>query len=289
MRSEGNIRELRKIIGKNKYSNLNLAFYKLHALKYLDRIKKDDKTLRYDFLKDLISLCDLNSIKEACFLLKNRMIRAFESYEVEQISARIGYRLIIGIGYPSFVENGMLFHHIYGIPYIPGESVKGLVRFTFLLNKFPELIENPKKVKDKIEKLEEGEFDENKNLQEEYSLIFGTKKQEGLIIFFDAYPEELKEENFVIDIMNPHYWEYYRSKGKKPPAEWDNPNPIFFLALENVRFCFSLGFDPLRIDKNEGKKILKEALSYLKDGLEMFGLGAKKRKGYGWFDSVRSL
>jgi len=85
--------------------------------------------------------------------------------------------------------------------------------------------------------------------------------------------------------MNPHYGEYYRTKGKEPPAEWDKPNPIFFLALENVEFCFTLGFDPLRIDEDLGNKILEKALSCLKGGLEILGLGGKKRKGYGWFEA----
>jgi len=52
----------------------------------------------------------------------------------ESFKLKTAYRLVIGAGYPSFVENGFLFHHIYGIPYIPGETLKGLARFVFMLS-----------------------------------------------------------------------------------------------------------------------------------------------------------
>ncbi|OIR24413.1 type III-B CRISPR module RAMP protein Cmr6, partial [Bathymodiolus thermophilus thioautotrophic gill symbiont] len=36
--------------------------------------------------------------------------------------------MIIGMGLNHPIENGMLFHHTLGVPYLPGSSVKGLVR-----------------------------------------------------------------------------------------------------------------------------------------------------------------
>ena len=298
MRNEGNIERLRKLLWQLEeqklqdkknyspgiYSNMNLAFHKLHALRCLERLYTGNKSFRYDFIKDFFSLCDFNtSIQHAYNILKNRLSKIFVEYEVAHVFARVGYRFITGMGYPSPVENGMLFHHVYGVPYIHGESVKGLVRYVYLLDKFPEIFEKPKEFKNRIEKLEEGEYREDKKLQEEYSLIFGNKKCEGSIIFFDAYPTKLTKDNLAIDIMNPHYGEYYRNKGQKPAVEWDKPNPIFFLTLEDVEFCFTVGFDPLRLDEREGKEKLEKVVSCLKGGLEMFGLGGKRRKGYGWF------
>jgi len=176
----------------------------------------------------------------------------------------------------------MLFHHVYGVPYIHGESVKGLVRYTFIEKYFGN---NPDRLnKDTVGKLEREEYGEDRNLQEKYALIFGTQKREGFIVFFDAYPTFLKEDNIVIDI--PHYKEYYSTKGSKPPADWDNPNPIFFLTIEDVSFRFTIGCDPLRAKAMgiNDNKLLDEVISYLKEGLATFGLGAKKRKGYGWFE-----
>ncbi|MDQ7083105.1 MAG: type III-B CRISPR module RAMP protein Cmr6 [Aquificota bacterium] len=88
----------------------------------------------------------------------------------------------------------------------------------------------------------------------------------------------MRKENLSIDVMNNHYGEYYSEKGKEPPADWYNPNPVFFLTLEGVSFRFYIG-----VEKHipEGNELLEEALKLLKEGLELFGLGAKRRKGMG--------
>ena len=278
------MRRLKEALEKG-YSNLNLAFYKLHAIKE-GFFSKDELPEKKKFLKELKGSLDSESLCEGTVLLKNSIEAATINYTVKKIYAKVGYRFVTGMGYPSPVENGMLFHHIYGVPYIHGESVKGLVRYVYLLERFPEIFEEPQKFKNLIEELEEGEYKEDKNLQEEYSSIFGDKKQEGSIVFFDAYPVELTKDNLVIDIMNPHYGEYYRSKGKNGAVDWDKPNPIFFLTLEGVKFCFIVGFDPLKLNEMEGKKKLEKVVSCLKGGLELFGLGGKRRKGYGWFEVV---
>jgi CRISPR-associated protein Cmr6 len=110
------------------------------------------------------------------------------------------------------------------------------------------------------------------------------KKRRGQVIFFDAYPVEFKpSEHFEAEIMNSHYGDYYQSG--KAPADWLSPNPIHFLALkEGIVFEFSLGLAPLEpMEDNEEKLLLETARKLLKVGLENFGVGNKKRKGYGWF------
>jgi len=114
--------------------------------------------------------------------------------------------------------------------------------------------------------------------------IFGSKKRRGQVIFFDAYPVDFNpSEHFEADIMNSHYGDYYQLG--KAPADWLNPNPIHFLALkEGIVFEFSLGLAPLEpMEDNEEKLLLTTARKLLKVGLENFGVGNKKRKGYGWF------
>jgi CRISPR-associated protein Cmr6 len=46
------------------------------------------------------------------------------------------WRLILGIGSSSVYEVGMTLHHVYGIPYIPASSIKGLVRSWIIQNCF---------------------------------------------------------------------------------------------------------------------------------------------------------
>jgi len=217
-------------------------------------------------------------LNEALARFQSSINKAVKILNSRELKARIGYRLVIGMGYPSLIENGFLFHFTYGIPYIPGESVKGLVRNMFLLENFGR--EDLKNLKN-IEKKLEDESYEDKELQGKFRILFGTKKAEGKVVFFDAYPLKLEKNNFVVDVMNPHYESYYRTSGKEPPKEWDNPIPIFFLALENTEFIFRVG-----VSKNlkNGEKYLDEVMNLLKFGLETFGIGGKRRIGYGWFE-----
>jgi len=104
--------------------------------------------------------------------------------------------------------------------------------------------------------------------------IFGTQKQKGKVIFFDAYPDESIE--LKIDIMNPHYPDYYG--GDKPPADWQNPVPIKFLTVEKTKFLFYLA--------SRDKDLLTKAENLLKDALKNYGIGAKTSLGYGVFEEV---
>ena len=106
---------------------------------------------------------------------------------------------------------------------------------------------------------------------ENFKKIFGTQKEQGEVIFMDAYPVE--RVNLKIDIMNPHYPEYY-AKGE-PPADWQTPKPIQFLTVEKTKFEFVL------LSREE--KILSKASEWLQSALENFGIGAKTALGYGIF------
>jgi len=222
-----------------------------------------------------------------------------ERYAIEKFRLKTAYRLVIGAGYPSFIENGFLFHHVYGIPYIPGETLKGLARAVFILS-----VAEAIKGETKLSNIEEQLSEEAKgilhqipdriniildnytieNPVETFRKIFGSKERRGQVIFFDAYPVKFNpSEHFEADIMNSHYGDYYQSS--KAPADWLSPNPIHFLALkEGIDFEFSLGLAPLEpMEDYEEKLLLETARKLLKVGLENFGVGNKKRKGYGWF------
>ena len=125
------------------------------------------------------------------------------------------------------------------------------------------------------------------NPVETFRKIFGSKERRGQVIFFDAYPFDFNpSEHFEADIMNPHYGKYYQSQSEEDtPADWLNPTPIHFLALkEGIDFEFNLGLAPLEpMEYNEEKLLLETTRKLLEVGLKNFGVGNKKRKGYGWF------
>lgn len=263
--------------------------------KYKDKKGKDKGKDKRD--EDVKKIDYINKFKEK--VQRPELPPKVESYAIEKFRLKTAYRLVIGAGYPSFIENGFLFHHVYGIPYIPGETLKGLARAVFILS-----VVEAMKGETKLSKIEEELSEEVEGISyqipkkiniilddytienpvETFRKIFGSKKRRGQVIFFDAYPVEFKpSEHFEADIMNSHYGDYYQSG--KAPADWLSPNPIHFLALkEGIVFEFNLGLAPLEpMEDNEEKLLLATARRLLEVGLENFGVGNKKRKGYGWF------
>ncbi len=170
------------------------------------------------------------------------------------IEAELKWRLVIGLGGTHPYETSMTFHHIYGIPYIPASAVKGVTRHWVIQEYF------------------EGKEKEALEKDEDFKKIFGTQEEQGKVIFFDAYP--VGDIHLAIDIMNPHYPDYY--EGREFPTDWQNPRPIKFLTVENTKFQFLLA--------SKEKELLEKAKNWLEDALKESGIGAKTSLGYGIFE-----
>jgi CRISPR-associated protein Cmr6 len=305
------VRQIKELL--SQVDNPALLFNKLLILEYIDGFSQNQNLIEKDKDKKGKDKRDEN-VKKIDYInkFKEKVQRPeppskVEGYAIEKFRLKTAYRLVIGAGYPSFIENGFLFHHVYGIPYIPGETLKGLARTVFILS-VAEAIKgkfDPSKIEEVLSEEAEKEISEEakgilhqipekiniilddytiENPVETFRKIFGSKERRGQVIFFDAYPVEFKpSEHFEADIMNSHYGDYYQSG--KAPADWLSPNPIHFLALkEGIVFEFSLGLAPLEpMEDNEEKLLLATVRKLLEVGLKNFGVGNKKRKGYGWF------
>lgn len=184
-------------------------------------------------------------------------------YDFRVIEATADWRLIVGLGSGHVQETGMTLHHIYGIPYIPGSAVKGVLHHW---------------VKDEKIKAK----DEDKCNFEDEMPVFGSEdnneqKIRGNVIFTDAFPAG--NIHFAVDIMNPHYSEYYG--GETYPADWQNPVPVNFLTVEKTRFRF------IFLSKNPD--YLKMIADYLMNIFEFKGIGAKTAVGYGYFKDMEDI
>jgi len=179
----------------------------------------------------------------------------------EAIPLTTDWRLAIGIGNASVFENGITLHHVYGFPYLPASSIKGITNH-YAQDMLKDENENEKLGDDKVTK-------------KDYNDIFGTEKNEGKIIFFDAFPQALANNSVQPDIMNNHYQDYY-TEGKAP-ADWLSPNPVLFLTLKDVAFTFYIG-----IKKYADEQLLDKAKSWLETALTNKGIGAKTAVGYGY-------
>ncbi len=167
------------------------------------------------------------------------------------VDATVDWRLIVGLGSDHVQETNMTLHHIYGIPYIPGTAVKGVLRHWWLQEDF--------------------ENDENRaQCDERFVALFGSQKQRGNVQFLDAYPGAVR---FAKDIMNPHYPGYY--SGSKPPTDDQNPVPISFLTVERTSFRF--------VFLTQTLGLLDRLKERFEQALELKGIGAKTAVGYGYF------
>lgn len=123
-----------------------------------------------------------------------------------------------------------------------------------------------------------------------FRLAFGSTAQAGVCIFYEAVLSDLpRGQLFVIDVMTPHYPDYYSSEGATPPSDDQGPNPIQFLTVaEGTRFQFAIGLrrsalsilDQHNVNRDNFAEKLKD---WLKTGLSEMGLGAKTHAGYGLF------
>ena len=203
----------------------------------------------------------------------------------------IDWRLIVGLGTESVYETSMTLHHVYGIPYIPGQAVKGVLRSWMIAEYFGENDNGESEMK----------HAEKRALRDKgFCDIFGCPKEgsaykearQGKTLFFDALPTKLTDNCIQPDIMNPHYGPYYSED--KPPADYHNPVPVNFLTVQNTAFEFFVGMKPPKPPQNGtieddiwgGKTPLEVVQTELPEALSMHGLGAKTAVGYGYFSNA---
>lgn len=178
--------------------------------------------------------------------------------------------LTTGLGMEHPLENGFAFLNPYGLPYLPGSGIKGVLRQAAR------------------ELHEDGEpgwaGDEGEQAIE---TLFGTASddagQRGALIFWDAFPVLPRTvESLAPDVMTPHQTHYYRDG--EPPHDSGQPTPIYFVTIPpGAQFEFyvdcktALLNDDLA-DNNHWQALLREAFEY---AFEWLGFGAKTAVGYG--------
>lgn len=209
--------------------------------------------------------------------LKQQWLRRWEMVEKlggHNLCLKTDSPFVTGLGREHPVENGFLWHHTLGVPYLPGSSVKGMIRAW---------IEQWADEKDKKEK-------------EEIDRIFGSKQpteqpQVGEVVFLDAIP--LDTVRLKADIMTPHYGGYYQNKKRpKAPGDWISPVPIPFLAVkEGATFhfaivprrqlCLETSGESSELRGGDLRSDCEIVINWLKEALKWIGAGAKTAVGYG--------
>ena len=193
-----------------------------------------------------------------------RQERAVKDTRLEYRVLRVHFpqKLIIGLGSENVYETSLTLHHLYGIPYIPSSSLKGALSNMMIQYYY--------------------DCDEAKAKSDNYfKSIFGIQENRGKIIFFDSFP--CHTPKLKLDVMNPHYGEYYMNG--KPPTDFLNPVPVPFLTVFDTTFQILVATrnnEEIIKSENEKKPILDAVIEELEQCLKEFGIGAKTAIGYGY-------
>lgn len=186
-----------------------------------------------------------------------------DSARFSQTVKTLEQRLLIGLTGNGALETGCSLSRNYGMPYIPGSSVKGVVRAWT-----------------------------EQNLKADYPQeiveLFGTRDSDdlnrvsGLVTFHDAWwipdPKNGDHKPFVLDVVTPHHQEYYNG-GKTKPSDKDSPVPNHLLAVQGS-FLFVIEGEPDHIALCQ---------TMLSQAIADNGIGAKTSAGYGYMKSNESM
>jgi CRISPR-associated protein Cmr6 len=230
---------LKKFVDEGKTCrNTGLLFDRY--IGYLSEWRLDDK--RSNPKKDHLAFLEQVPVEDELRRAAVARWRAQVGNLAEVFEATPAWRFLTGLGRKGPLEVGFTFHPLYGFPYIPGSSLKGLaLAYARETTKDEELLER----------------------------VFGSTQQQGQAVFHNALP--VIAPSFEMDVMNPHYTDYYQDK--RAPTNWQSPTPIFFLTLsKRSRFVFGVS-----------GAMQAQASEWLKNGLRKLGAGAKTSAGYGYW------
>nr|MCU0554730.1 type III-B CRISPR module RAMP protein Cmr6 [Syntrophales bacterium] len=181
-----------------------------------------------------------------------------------------------GLGNEHPLENGFSFLSPYGLPYLPGSGVKGVIRRA-------------------AEELASGEWGESEGWEEEIiRALFGpgeedptrdNNPQQGALRFWDVFPTpEASAKNdkllLTVEIMTPHLGKYYQ--GDASPNTSLTPTPISFLAVAaKSHFSFYVECNPALLPPTQKKNWQTLLQAAFEHAGKWLGFGAKTAVGYG--------
>lgn len=220
-----------------------------------DKIGKDGETPKTKHLKEIADF--------TCDLYPKAFNRWFDltsdGNRFSQTVMTLENRLLIGLTGNGALETGCSLSRNYGMPYIPGASVKGVVRAWAKKN----LTGSTKAIEQLF-----GTYDSDQ-----------PDRVSGTVIFHDAWWVPLESTKpFVLDVVTTHHQAYYNGN-QTEPSDKDSPVPNHLLAVRGS-FLFVIEGDPEHV---------KLCQTMLTKALQDNGIGAKTAAGYGYMGMNQQL
>lgn len=211
-----------------------------------------------------------------------------------------------GLGNEHPLENGFAFLNPYGLPYLPGSGIKGVLRQAARELASGKWGDARGWSDDRVFPLSRKDKPEGTDgiALSMLDALFGRETRDGdtdhvrgALSFWDAIPQ-LPGDSLALDIMTPHQSHYLqnqrnaRSGESTSPHDSGQPNPITFLTLPpGTGFAFHVACDRAHLQglvrdlaKDERwKELLGAAFEH---AFEWLGFGAKTAVGYGAMESA---
>ncbi|CCO22021.1 type III-B CRISPR module RAMP protein Cmr6 [Maridesulfovibrio hydrothermalis] len=172
------------------------------------------------------------------------------------LEAKTGSKFISGLSYGAAMHVGFSLHHTYGVPYIPGSSVKGACKAIASLE-----------AKDEISDIYGEDDDSN-----------------GKVLFLDSFPVPLIKkisDLLVLDVITPHHTKGNSGeKGYESAPDIEEPVPVEFIVVpKGITFTFAF----ICQDEKHRDIVTKHWQLACDEGF-----GAKSSNGYGYFEPIKS-
>lgn len=225
-------------------------------------------------LRQVITIGDTAKKQLVALRQRQQAMAGAANLAVLAIKATSTAPFMTGTGMEHPLENGFAFLNPYGLPYLPGSSVKGVLRRAAeemagidIDVPYP----NPAGwTQDAIDVLFGKELPPNDDT---------SPRNRGVLCFWDVFPQP-PGDTLTVEIMTPHYANYYQQGGT--PSDDGQPTPIVFLALPpNSQFTFHVQCAENRLPVGlsaHWQALVQAAFAHAFDWL---GFGAKTAVGYG--------
>lgn len=246
-----------------------------------------------------------NRDKDTMRALQSRLTAAFTSSVAE--TDRMALEAIAiapfttGLGNEHPLENGFAFLNPYGLPYLPGSGVKGVLRQSARELASGDWGDAHGWTAEKIHLIGHGwdaiNFSAIDALFGMESVNGGNQHLRGALTFWDVIPQIKGDAFLAVDIMTPHQSHYYQQKRDRKagdsasPHDSGQPTPISFLTVPaGSAFSFHVTCDLTHLENlapdlaaNERwKTVLTTAFEH---AFQWLGFGAKTAVGYGAMQS----
>lgn len=227
--------------------------------KYIEKQERDDVGVRAQLAREVATLAEPDVYQQ--FYDRWRGYLKEQGAQVREAHAK--GRMVVGLGSESVLETSIALHRTYGMPYIPGSSLKGLTA-SYVRNYLRE------------------EWQAG-NDSKAFNVLFGDTEGAGYITFFDALyipgtgGGEQKKVLYP-DVITVHHQQYYQGGTDSAPADWDSPIPVPFLSATG-HYLIALAAPDL--DPANVSIWLDKTFEILGLALRNLGIGAKTSSGYG--------